>query len=138
MGFFSLTQDIAMDLGTANTIITCNGKIVVDGETNIDTKNCISLAYMFKNDTSINNVDLRKNKKSTWTTMNSMFYGCSSLNKYSFNYYATNLDEYYYHSSSSDYIANPKDVAYLFYHCTSLTTTTSNNYLIIDEALSPS
>lgn len=30
MGFFSLTQDIAMDLGTANTIITCNGKIVVD------------------------------------------------------------------------------------------------------------
>lgn len=30
MGFFSLTQDIAMDLGTANTIITCNGKIMVD------------------------------------------------------------------------------------------------------------
>ena len=30
MGFFSLSQDIAMDLGTANTIITCNGKIVVD------------------------------------------------------------------------------------------------------------
>ena len=30
MGFFSLTQDVAMDLGTANTIITCNGKIVVD------------------------------------------------------------------------------------------------------------
>ena len=30
MGFFSLTQDIAMDLGTANTIITCNDRIVVD------------------------------------------------------------------------------------------------------------
>ncbi len=30
MGFFSLTQDIAMDLGTANTIITVNGKIMVD------------------------------------------------------------------------------------------------------------
>lgn len=30
MGFFSLTQDIAMDLGTANTIITVDGKIVVD------------------------------------------------------------------------------------------------------------
>ena len=30
MGFFSLTQDIAMDLGTANTIIISNGKIVVD------------------------------------------------------------------------------------------------------------
>ena len=30
MGFFSLTQNIAMDLGTANTIITCDGKIVVD------------------------------------------------------------------------------------------------------------
>lgn len=30
MGFFSLTRDIAMDLGTANTIITENGKIVVD------------------------------------------------------------------------------------------------------------
>ena len=30
MGFFSFTQDIAMDLGTANTIITSEGKIVVD------------------------------------------------------------------------------------------------------------
>lgn len=30
MGFFSLTQNIAMDLGTANTIITINGKIAVD------------------------------------------------------------------------------------------------------------
>ncbi len=30
MGFFSLTQDIAMDLGTDNTIITINGKVVVD------------------------------------------------------------------------------------------------------------
>jgi rod shape-determining protein MreB len=30
MGFFSFTQEIAMDLGTANTIITHNDKIVVD------------------------------------------------------------------------------------------------------------
>jgi len=30
MGFFSLTQEIAMDLGTANTIIIANGKIIVD------------------------------------------------------------------------------------------------------------
>ncbi|MDR0829099.1 MAG: rod shape-determining protein [Prevotellaceae bacterium] len=30
MGLFSLTQEIAMDLGTANTLITSNGKIVVD------------------------------------------------------------------------------------------------------------
>ena len=30
MGLFSFTQEIAMDLGTANTIITCNNKIVVD------------------------------------------------------------------------------------------------------------
>lgn len=30
MGFFSLTQDIAIDLGTANTIITIDDKIVVD------------------------------------------------------------------------------------------------------------
>jgi rod shape-determining protein MreB len=30
MGFFSLQQDIAMDLGTANTIICRNGKVVVD------------------------------------------------------------------------------------------------------------
>ena len=30
MNFFKLTQDIAMDLGTANTIIIMNGKIVVD------------------------------------------------------------------------------------------------------------
>jgi len=30
MGLFSFTQEIAMDLGTANTIIIYNGKIVVD------------------------------------------------------------------------------------------------------------
>jgi rod shape-determining protein MreB len=30
MGLFSFTQEIAMDLGTANTIIICNDKIVVD------------------------------------------------------------------------------------------------------------
>lgn len=30
MGFFSFTQEVAMDLGTANTIIIQNGKIVVD------------------------------------------------------------------------------------------------------------
>ena len=30
MGLFSFTQEKAMDLGTANTIITTNGKIVLD------------------------------------------------------------------------------------------------------------
>ena len=30
MGFFSFTQEIALDLGTANTIIIHNDKIVVD------------------------------------------------------------------------------------------------------------
>src|SRR5574344_884579 len=30
MGLFSFTQEIAMDLGTANTIIICNDKIMVD------------------------------------------------------------------------------------------------------------
>ena len=30
MGLFSFTQEIAMDLGTANTIIISNGRIVVD------------------------------------------------------------------------------------------------------------
>lgn len=30
MGLFSFTQEIAMDLGTANTIIICNDKMVVD------------------------------------------------------------------------------------------------------------
>ena len=30
MGLFSLTQEIAMDLGTANTVIIHDGKIVVD------------------------------------------------------------------------------------------------------------
>jgi len=30
MGLFSFTQELAMDLGTANTVIICNGKIVVD------------------------------------------------------------------------------------------------------------
>ena len=30
MGLFSLTQELAMDLGTANTLIIHNGKVVVD------------------------------------------------------------------------------------------------------------
>lgn len=30
MGLFSFTQEIAMDLGTANTIVICNDKVVVD------------------------------------------------------------------------------------------------------------
>jgi len=30
MGIFSFTQEIAMDLGTANTIIIYNDKVVVD------------------------------------------------------------------------------------------------------------
>ncbi len=30
MGWFSMTQEIAMDLGTANTIVICDDKIVVD------------------------------------------------------------------------------------------------------------
>ena len=30
MGLFSFTQELAMDLGTANTIIIQNGKVVVD------------------------------------------------------------------------------------------------------------
>ena len=38
MGLFSFTQEIAMDLGTANTIITSNGKIVVDSKFGEGTK----------------------------------------------------------------------------------------------------
>ena len=30
MGLFSLTQEIAIDLGTANTIIICDDQVVVD------------------------------------------------------------------------------------------------------------
>ena len=30
MGLFSLTQELAIDLGTANTLIMHNGKVVVD------------------------------------------------------------------------------------------------------------
>ena len=30
MGLFSLTQELAIDLGTANTLILYNGKVVVD------------------------------------------------------------------------------------------------------------
>ena len=30
MGLFSFTQEIAIDLGTANTIIMCDDKIVID------------------------------------------------------------------------------------------------------------
>ena len=29
MGLFSFTQEVAIDLGTANTIITCNDKMVL-------------------------------------------------------------------------------------------------------------
>ena len=36
MGLFSFTQEIAMDLGTANTIIISNNKIVVDEPRNSD------------------------------------------------------------------------------------------------------
>ena len=31
MGWFSFTQEIAVDLGTANTIIIHNDRIVIDG-----------------------------------------------------------------------------------------------------------
>ena len=52
MGFFSLTQDIAMDLGTANTIITYNGKIVVDEPSVValdkDTKKMIAVGNTAK------------------------------------------------------------------------------------------
>ena len=30
MGLFSLTEELAIDLGTANTLIIYNGKVVVD------------------------------------------------------------------------------------------------------------
>ena len=30
MGLFSFTQEVAIDLGTSNTIITCNDKMLVD------------------------------------------------------------------------------------------------------------
>lgn len=30
MGLFSLTQELAIDLGTANTLIIHNGRVVVD------------------------------------------------------------------------------------------------------------
>ena len=30
MGLFSFTKDVAIDLGTANTIVSYDGKIVVD------------------------------------------------------------------------------------------------------------
>ena len=52
MGFFSLTQNIAMDLGTANTIITMNGKIVVDEPSvvalNRTTKKMIAVGHKAK------------------------------------------------------------------------------------------
>ena len=32
MGLFSLTQELAIDLGTANTLIIHNGKVVVAGK----------------------------------------------------------------------------------------------------------
>ena len=37
MGLFSFTQEIAVDLGTANTIIVCDGKIVVDAPLRVDS-----------------------------------------------------------------------------------------------------
>ena len=38
MGLFSFTQEIAVDLGTANTIIVCDGKIVVDAPSVVATR----------------------------------------------------------------------------------------------------
>lgn len=37
MGLFSFTQEIAMDLGTTNTIIITGGKIVVDEPSVVST-----------------------------------------------------------------------------------------------------
>ena len=41
MGLFSLTQELAIDLGTANTIIISNGKIVVDEPDEPDRKSVV-------------------------------------------------------------------------------------------------
>ena len=52
MGFFSFTRDIAIDLGTANTIITYNGNIVVDEPSVVaidnSTKNMIAVGERAK------------------------------------------------------------------------------------------
>lgn len=103
--------------------------------TNINTKNCFSLAYMFKNDTSINNVDLRSAIKKTWYSLFGMFYNCQSLVNYSFNYYASNLNSYYSGTSTSfDYrLYYVRDMGYMFYHCTSLTTDPNNHYFFFDD-----
>lgn len=103
--------------------------------TNIDTKNCISLAYMFKNDTSINNVDLRKTIKKNWRSLFGLFYNCQSLVNYSFNYYSTGLNSFYTGTStSSDYrLYYIRDMGYMFYHCTSLTTDPNNHYFFLDD-----
>lgn len=103
--------------------------------TNINTKNCISLAYMFKNDTSINNVDLRNVIKKKWYSLFGMFYNCHSLVNYSFNYYSTGLNSFYSSTSTnSDYrLYYVRDMGYMFYHCTSLTTDPNNHCFFIDD-----
>ena len=72
MGFFSLTQDIAIDLGTANTIITMGGKIVVD-EPSVVAMDRSSKKMMARNGsmlTAMETVDLMvsggKDKSSIW------------------------------------------------------------------------
>ncbi len=49
MGFFSLTQELAIDLGTANTLIICNDEVVVDEPSivaiDVNTKQLIALGH---------------------------------------------------------------------------------------------
>lgn len=49
MGLFSLTQELAIDLGTANTLIMHNGKVVVDEPSivalNIKTGNVMAIGH---------------------------------------------------------------------------------------------
>ena len=53
MGFFSFVQEIAIDLGTANTIIMCDDKIVVDEPSVVaidrDTNQMIAVGDRAKN-----------------------------------------------------------------------------------------
>ena len=59
MGLFSFTQEIAIDLGTANTIIICDNKVVVD-EPSVTFQAHISHRYIIRCKSTKKTVNLQE------------------------------------------------------------------------------
>ena len=69
MGFFSFTQEIAIDLGTANTIIICDDKVVVD-EPSVVARFAVDVAQAFNKFYNANRINVEeKNVRDARMTM---------------------------------------------------------------------